>query len=83
MFWATRTLVRELPYHDKSLDNATINVVTILVGYRCTMEWAWLRIHRALTLAELERAGARRDPSPPSVPPTSSPRPADRSRRRA
>lgn len=47
--WATRTLVRELPYHDKSLDNATINVVTILVGYRCTMEWAWLRIHRALT----------------------------------
>ncbi len=47
--WATRTLVRELPYHDKSLDNATIHVVTILVSYRCTMEWAWLRIHRALT----------------------------------
>ena len=47
--WATRTLVRELPYHDKSLDNATIHVVTILVAYRCTMEWAWLRIHRALT----------------------------------
>jgi len=47
--WATRTLVRELPYHDKSLDNATIQVVKILVAYRCTMEWAWLRIHRALT----------------------------------
>lgn len=47
--WATRTLVRELPYHDKSLDNATIQVVTILVDYRCTMAWAWLRIHRALT----------------------------------
>lgn len=47
--WATRTLVRELPYHDKSLDNATIQVVTILVEYRCTMAWAWLRIHRALT----------------------------------
>lgn len=47
--WATRTLVRELPYHDKSLDNATINVVMILVNYRCTMAWAWLRIHRALT----------------------------------
>jgi ubiquinone biosynthesis protein len=47
--WATRTLVRELPYHDKSLDNATINVVTILVEYRCTMAWSWLRIHRALT----------------------------------
>ncbi|HET7618532.1 MAG TPA: AarF/UbiB family protein [Gemmatimonadaceae bacterium] len=47
--WATRTLVRELPYHDKSLDNATIEVVKILVAHRCTMEWAWLRIHRALT----------------------------------
>ncbi len=47
--WATRTLVRELPYHDKSLDNATIEIVKILVAYRCTMEWAWLRIHRALT----------------------------------
>ena len=47
--WATRTLVRELPYHDKSLDNATIQVVRILVAYRCTMAWAWLRIHRALT----------------------------------
>ena len=41
------------------------------------------RIHRALTLAELERAGARRDPSPPPAPQKSSPRPADRSRRRA
>ncbi|MEO8074834.1 MAG: AarF/ABC1/UbiB kinase family protein [Acidobacteriota bacterium] len=47
--WATRTLVRELPYHDKSLDNATVNVVTVLVNYRCTMAWSWLRIHRALT----------------------------------
>jgi ubiquinone biosynthesis protein len=47
--WATRTLVRELPYHDKSMDDATIRIVKILVGYRCTMEWAWLRIHRALT----------------------------------
>jgi len=47
--WATRTPVRELPYHDKSIDNATIEVVRILVSYKCTMEWAWLRIHRALT----------------------------------
>ena len=47
--WATRTLVKELPYHDKSMDNATIEIMKILIGYRCTMEWAWLRIHRALT----------------------------------
>jgi ubiquinone biosynthesis protein len=47
--WATRTLVKQLPYHDKSMDNVTIEIVKILVGCRCTMEWGWLRIHRALT----------------------------------
>jgi ubiquinone biosynthesis protein len=47
--WATRTLVKQLPYHDKSMDNVTIELVRILVGCRCTMEWGWLRIHRALT----------------------------------
>jgi ubiquinone biosynthesis protein len=47
--WATRTLVRELPYHEKSLDNATVEVIKVLFEFRCTMEWAWLRIHRALT----------------------------------
>src|SRR4029079_11613099 len=47
--WATRTLVKQLPYHEKSMDNVTIQLVMILVGCRCTMEWAWLRIHRALT----------------------------------
>jgi ubiquinone biosynthesis protein len=47
--WATRTLVKQLPYHAKSMDNVTIEIVRILVGCRCTMEWGWLRIHRALT----------------------------------
>lgn len=47
--WATRTLVKQLPYHEKSMDNVTIELVRILVGCRCTMEWGWLRIHRALT----------------------------------
>jgi ubiquinone biosynthesis protein len=59
--WATRTLVRELPYHDKSLDNATIEVVKILVSYRCTMEWAWLRIHRALTTLDISLIYLYRD----------------------
>jgi hypothetical protein len=31
------------------MDNVTIELVRILVGCRCTMEWGWLRIHRALT----------------------------------
>jgi ubiquinone biosynthesis protein len=47
--WATRTVVKQLPYHDRSMDNVTIELVRILVGCRCTMEWGWLRIHRALT----------------------------------
>jgi ubiquinone biosynthesis protein len=51
--WTTRTLVRELPYHEKSLDNATVAVVKVLVNYKCTMEWAWLRIHRAFTTLDV------------------------------
>ena len=51
--WATRTLVRELPYREKSLDSAFIEVVRILVRHRCTMEWGWLRIRRALMTLDL------------------------------
>jgi ubiquinone biosynthesis protein len=46
--WATRTLVKELPYREKSIDNVTILAVRILSGYGCTMDWGWLRIRRAL-----------------------------------
>lgn len=45
--WATRTWVKALPYHDKSMGNLTNEVMLVLLGYRCTMEWAWLRLHRA------------------------------------
>lgn len=51
--WATRTLVRELPYREKSLDNAFIEVVRVLVRHRCTMGWGWLRIRRALMTLDL------------------------------
>ena len=46
-WWAARTLVQQLPFHDKSMDNLTIEVMRVLLGFRCTMEWAWLRLHRA------------------------------------
>jgi len=46
--WATRTLVKELPYREKSVDNAFVEVLKVLVRYRCTMGWGWLRIRRAL-----------------------------------
>jgi ubiquinone biosynthesis protein len=47
--WATRTLVKQLPYHEKSIDNATVEIMKVLLGYKCTMDWAWLRIHRAMS----------------------------------
>jgi ubiquinone biosynthesis protein len=47
--WVSRTLVRELPYHDKSLHTMTLNVMRALLGFRCTMEWGWLRLHRAMS----------------------------------
>jgi hypothetical protein len=59
--WATRTLVKQLPYHDKSMDNVTIQIVRILVGCRCTMEWGWLRIHRALTTLDTSLVYLYRD----------------------
>lgn len=55
--WATRTLVKELPYREKSLDNAFIEVLRVLVRHRCTMAWGWLRIRRAIMT--LDRSLAR------------------------
>lgn len=46
--WATRTVVKELPYHERSIDHATAEVVRVLYTDKCTMEWFWLRIHRAM-----------------------------------
>lgn len=46
--WAARTYVPELPYHERSVDNAAAIVLKVLVEHRCTMEWAWLRLRRAI-----------------------------------
>ena len=51
--WATRTVVRELPYHERSLDQATTEVVRVLFANKCTMEWGWLRIHRTMSRLDL------------------------------
>ena len=45
--WATRSWVKALPFHDKSMDNLTLEVMLVLLGDGCTMDWAWLRLHRA------------------------------------
>ncbi len=51
--WARRTLVRELPYHMKSLENVTVGLVRVLHEHRCATEWAFLRFHRAFTTLDM------------------------------
>jgi ubiquinone biosynthesis protein len=59
--WATRTPVRELPYDERSIDHATAEVVRVLFKYKCTMEWAWLRIHRTMSMLDVSLACLRPD----------------------
>jgi ubiquinone biosynthesis protein len=47
--WAGRTHVKELPYAQKSMDSALIEVFQLMNDYRITMEWSLLRMHRAFT----------------------------------
>lgn len=62
--WATRTPVRELPYHERSIDHATGEVVRVLFKYKCTMEWAWLRIHRTMSMLDISLACLSPDINP-------------------
>ena len=36
--WAARTWVKDLPFHDKSMDNLTMEMMNVLLRFRCTME---------------------------------------------
>jgi ubiquinone biosynthesis protein len=59
--WATRTVVRELPYHERSIDHATSEVVRVLFASKCTMEWDWLRIHRTMSMLDVSLASLTPD----------------------
>ena len=50
--WASRTFVKGLPYHEKSIDNATVVVTQVLFKYGCPMDWGFLRVRRALTILD-------------------------------
>ncbi|HXA52036.1 MAG TPA: AarF/UbiB family protein [Candidatus Acidoferrum sp.] len=45
--WGTRNLVRELPYHERSLDNAFVELSKTMFKYRCGVKWALMRLRRA------------------------------------
>jgi Predicted unusual protein kinase len=47
--WASRTFVRELPYHDKSMDSVLVELGRLMFSYRLTAEWAFLRVRRVLS----------------------------------
>jgi ubiquinone biosynthesis protein len=45
--WGARTFVKELPYHEKSVDSAWLELGKIYFRYKCTFSWELLRIRRA------------------------------------
>jgi ubiquinone biosynthesis protein len=45
--WAAKTIVPEVPYHEKSVAVLYNELIRILYEHHCTMEWALLRIRRA------------------------------------
>jgi ubiquinone biosynthesis protein len=47
--WATRTYVKELPYHEKSIEAANVAVSRVMLEHRLPTEWAFLRISRVLS----------------------------------
>ena len=47
--WATRTYVKELPYHEKSIEAVNVAVSRLMLQHRLPTEWAFLRISRVLS----------------------------------
>ena len=47
--WAARTYVKELPYHEKSMDRILVDVAKVMFRNQIAMEWAMLRIRRVFT----------------------------------
>jgi ubiquinone biosynthesis protein len=47
--WATRTFIEELPYHEKSVGNASDEMLKVLYAHKVPLDWAYLRIRRAIT----------------------------------
>ena len=50
--WTARTYVADLPYDQKSIDNATVEVMRTLYQHHCTMDWGFLRIRRAIAVLD-------------------------------
>jgi ubiquinone biosynthesis protein len=47
--WNVRTHVKELPYHEKSIDRALVDVVQAMFRHQIAGSWAMMRIRRVFT----------------------------------
>lgn len=47
--WVVRTEIAALPFHDKSIMRLTTDLMRVVLRWRGTMQWAWIRLSRALT----------------------------------
>lgn len=54
--WTTRTTIEELPYTEKSVNNAADEATLILVRHRCAVGWGLLRIRRVLATLDASLA---------------------------
>jgi len=45
--WGTRVTVLDLPYHERSVDSAVVEITQIMARYRCEVKWSFLRMRRA------------------------------------
>jgi ubiquinone biosynthesis protein len=54
--WAVRTEIKTLDYHEKSLNACTTALMQTVLKAKGSMQWAWLRIHRALSTLDASLA---------------------------
>jgi ubiquinone biosynthesis protein len=45
--WGTRMTVPDLPYYERSVDSAIVEITRIMARYRCEVKWSFLRMRRA------------------------------------
>ncbi len=45
--WGTRVSVMDLPYYERKIDSAVVEITQIMAHYRCEVKWSFLRMRRA------------------------------------
>jgi ubiquinone biosynthesis protein len=45
--WGTRVEVMDLPYYERKIDSAVVEITQIMAKYKCEVKWSFLRMRRA------------------------------------